>query len=360
MTSSPEDGPVEGKVIDIEALDDTPELIEEAEAVDAVVLGTPPAAAVLEIPVGKTPGVSADDLHAEAGRKVLRFHLARMIAREPGAREGDDPEELHAMRVSTRRMRAAWRVFGDGFRPERTRRYRRRLRLVAARLGTVRDLDVLLLATEAFAETLPVTEKGGLEPLLGSWREQRDTGRKLLVRELDSAGHRRFVEAYTEFVMTPGLDVQPVDPTRPHRVRDTAGSRIWLAYEQVRAYEAVLKWADVPTLHQLRIEAKRLRYTLEFVREALGPEGPALISRVVALQDHLGAMNDAEVAAHMARTFLVEHSGQLSDAESAAIGRYLVAREREVARLKRTVGVPWRGIAGLTFRRALGRTLAAL
>ena len=134
--------------------------------------------------------------------------------------------------------------------------------------------------------------------------------------------------------MTPGLDVQPVDPTRPHRVRDTAGSRIWLAYEQVRAYEAVLKWADVPTLHQLRIEAKRLRYTLEFVREALGPEGPALISRVVALQDHLGAMNDAEVAAHMARTFLVEHSGQLSDVESAAIGRYLVAREREVARLQ--------------------------
>ncbi len=360
MTSSPEDGPVEGKVIDIEALDDTPELIEEAEAVDAVVLGTPPAAPLLEIPVGKTPGVAADDLHSEAGRKVLRFHLARMIAREAGTREGDDPEELHAMRVSTRRMRAAWRVFGDGYRPERTRRYRRRLRLVAARLGTVRDLDVLLHATEAFAETLPVTEKGGLEPLLASWREQRDAGRKLLIRELDSAGHRRFVEAYTEFVMTPGLDVQPVDPARPHRVRDTAGSRIWLAYEQVRAYEAVLKWADVPTLHQLRIEAKRLRYTLEFVREALGPEAPALISRVVALQDHLGAMNDAEVAGHMARTFLVEHSGQLSDAESAAIGRYLVAREREVARLKRTVGVPWRGIAGLTFRRALGRTLAAL
>ncbi len=70
------------------------------------------------------------------------------------------------MRVATRRMRAAWRVFGDGFRPERTRRYRRRLRLVAARLGTVRDLDVLLETTEAFAETLPTSEKGGLEPLL--------------------------------------------------------------------------------------------------------------------------------------------------------------------------------------------------
>ena len=39
---------------------------------------------------GKTPGVLADDHLAEAGRKVLRFHLARMVAREAGTREGTD------------------------------------------------------------------------------------------------------------------------------------------------------------------------------------------------------------------------------------------------------------------------------
>ncbi len=283
-----------------------------------------------------------------------------MMAREAGTREGVDPEELHAMRVSTRRMRAAWRVFGDGFRPDRTARFRKRLRIVAARLGTVRDLDVLIQATEAFAAALPALERDGLDPLLDSWREQRDAGRRLLVNELDSGGYQRFLEDYRDFAVTPGAAVRPVDPTSPHRVRDTAGSRIWLAYEHVRAYESVLKWADVPTLHQLRIEAKRLRYTLEFVREALGPEAPALISRVVALQDHLGAMNDADVAAHMARAFLVEHAGDLNDLQASAISRYLVFREREVARLKRTVGVPWRSVAGLTFRRALGRTIAAL
>ena len=58
----------------------------------------------------------------------------------------------------------------------------------------------------------------------------------------------------------------------------------------------------------------------------------------MALQDHLGLMHDADVAADLARDFLVEHAGDLSDAESAAIGRYLVSREREVARLRRTVG----------------------
>ena len=358
---SSEDGPVEGTVIDLEALDDTPELIEEAEAVPAPILGTPSNAELVgTIPVGKSPGIAADDLHAEAGRKVLRFHLARMLAREDGTREGTDPEELHGMRVSTRRMRAAWRVFGDGFRPDRTSKFKRRLRSVAARLGTVRDLDVLIEATSQFAESLPSGERAGLDPLIDSWREQRDAGRRLLIRELDSTGYRRFVEEYSEFVLTPGAYVFHVDPTSPHRVRDTAGSRIWEAYERVRAYESVLKWADVPTLHQLRIEAKRLRYTLEFVREALGPEAPALIGRVVALQDHLGAMNDAEIGAHMARAYLVEHAGELTDAQSSAISRYLVTREREVARLKRTVGVPWRSVAGLTFRRALGRTIATL
>ena len=158
----------------------------------------------------------------------------------------------------------------------------------------------------------------------------------------------------------PGRDVLVVDSTLPHRVRDTAASRIWTAYEHVRAYEAVLRWADVATLHQLRIAAKRLRYTLEFVREPLGPDAAPLIARIVSLQDHLGFMNDAEVAATMARAFLVEHGNELTEAEAQAIGRYLVSREREVARLKRNVGSAWRGVAGPTFRRALGRTVAIL
>jgi len=96
------------------------------------------------------------------------------------------------------------------------------------------------------------------------------------------------------------------------------------------------------------------------VREALGPESDPLIERVTALQDHLGLMNDADVTASMTRTFLVEHAGELSPIESAAIGRYLVDREREVARLRRTIGATWRGVAGARFRRSLGRVVAGL
>jgi len=312
------------------------------------------------LPVSKSAGVTADDHIAEAGRKVMRFHLARMLAREAGTRAGADAEELHAMRVATRRQRAAWRVFGPAFRQGRTRRYRRGLREVAARLGAVRDLDVLLEAADHYRDGLPAVEQRALEPLLDDWREHREAARQLLIRELDSDAYRRWVDDYRDFVRTDGMGVLPVGPVQPHRVRDVMPSAIWAAYEGVRAYEPVLRWADVETLHDLRIAGKWLRYTIEFVREALGPEATQIIERVTALQDHLGLMHDADVSASMARAFLVEHAGELSSIESAAIGRYLVNREREVARLRRTLNNPWRAVDGPSFRRALGRVVAGL
>jgi CHAD domain-containing protein len=310
--------------------------------------------------VGKTPGVVGDDTLAEAGRKVMRFHLARMLDREPGVRSGHDVEDIHKMRVATRRQRAAWRVFGEAYRKGRTKSYRNGLRDIARRLGAVRDLDVLLEGIDAYRADQAATEQRALEPLIASLRRHRDDAHALLLRDLDTPAYRRFVDDYVDFVRTEGVGAKAVAPSVPYRVRETAPSRIWGAYEHVRSYEPILRWADVPTLHELRIAGKWLRYSLEFVQEPLGADAAPLIARVTALQDHLGLMNDASVAASMARTFLVEHTSDLSPTENAAIGRYLVDREREVARLRRTIGPTWRRVAGLGYRRALGRVVAGL
>jgi len=357
-SASAEGAAAEGTAPDGTAPDGAPAHGAPADGAPAEGAAAPDPAAGLV--VGRTPGVTAEDVVAEAGRKVLRFHLARLIAREAGTRSGEDPEELHAMRVATRRMRAAWRVFGDGFRPQGTRRYRTRLRDVAAKLGAVRDIDVLVLALEAYRAPLPAAERAALQPLVDDWLAEREAARAVMVRELDSNGYRRFVEDYRAFVLTPGAGALVVSPTEPHHVRDTAGSRIWHAYEGVLAYGPVLRWADVPTLHQLRIAGKWLRYTLEFVAEAMGPDAKALIERVVAMQDHLGLMNDAEVAAMKARALLVARSGTLTAAQAAAIARYLNANEREVARLKRGAAAVWRGVSSVAFRRALGRAVATI
>ena len=310
--------------------------------------------------VGKSPGVLGEDTLAEAGRKVMRYHLARMLDREPGVRTGHDIEDIHKMRVATRRQRAAWRVFGEAYRKRRTKDYRDGLRDIARRLGAVRDLDVQLEGIDAYRADQAVVEQRAIEPLIASLQRHRDDAHGLLLRELDGPGYERFVDDYLDFVRTEGAAAKPVSATAPHRVRDTAPSRIWGAYEQVRSYEPILRWADVETLHELRIAGKWLRYSLEFVQEPLGDGAAPLIARVTALQDHLGLMNDASVAASMARTFLVEHAGDLSATENAAIGRYLVDRERQVARLRRTIGPTWRRVAGLAYRRALGRVVAGL
>jgi CHAD domain-containing protein len=312
-------------------------------------------------PDARTIGIQAADGMPEAARKVLEFHFRRLKNREAGVRAGSDPEELHNMRVAARRMRAAWRVFDGSFKAGKTRRLRRRLGVVADRLGTVRDLDVLLAHLEAYRDGLEPVQRPGLDPLISLWRRQRTGAREQLIDELDSREYEGFVDDMDEFLES-GANAAAtlVAPTSPHRVRDRAPSQIWSCYEAVRVYELVLPWADIETLHALRISTKWLRYTLEFFGELLGPDSERLLSRVVALQEHLGDLHDADAAAKLTRDVLVARAGELSRPELESIGAYLQSREREVARRRRALGPVWRAVNGAPFRRALGRATASL
>src|SRR5450759_4776517 len=222
--------------------------------------------------LGRTPVVRGGDPWAEAGRKVLRFHLARMLARVPGVVAGEDPEQVHAMRVAARRMRAAWRVFGDGFEREARRRYQRDLREIGGRLGAVRDLDVLLEILSAYEAQRSNRGRASLRPIRDAWVAERETRRVELIDLLGSE----------EFTGTEGLAVVPIAPHTPGLVRTRMPATAWAAYQAVWAFDDHIGQADLATLHQLRIAGKWLRYTLEFAREALEPEATPLIRRVAA------------------------------------------------------------------------------
>jgi CHAD domain-containing protein len=71
---------------------------------------------------------------------------------------------------------------------------------------------------------------------------------------------------------------------------------IYTRLASVRAFNAILPDASIEQLHGLRIEFKKLRYTIEFFREVLGEEARAVIDDLKALQDHLGDLNDAQGA----------------------------------------------------------------
>jgi CHAD domain-containing protein len=308
--------------------------------------------------IGRTPDVRADDAWAEAGRKVLRFHLAKMLARVPGVIAGEDAEEVHAMRVAARRMRAAWRVFGDGFEREAMRRYRRELRDVGARLGAVRDLDVLIEILVVYGGQRSARQRAGLEPLLAAWRAEREARRVDLVEALGSERFAEFIGDYEMFAETPGYASIAIPPHTPGLVRHRMPATIWAAYQAVWAFDSDLGTADLATLHELRIAAKWLRYTLEFVREPLEPEVTALIRPVVALQDHLGDQHDQHVAGLLAREFAT--STIPTDAQAKSIEKFVVHLDQGVERLGRTFGSTWRPIAASTYRRGLGRAIARL
>jgi len=320
-----------------------------------------PKAVAAPKPGPRTIGIVADDSMPEAAGKVLRFHFSRMQRREAGTRAGADAEDLHEMRVATRRMRAAWRVFDGAFKAGKTKKMRRHLETIADRLGAVRDLDVLIDGLDAYRLGLDEGQRPGLDPLLSLWRRQRAAARTLLLGELDSNRYASFVKEMEEFLDAGSNAAAAVaTPTSPHRVRDRVASELWACYEAVRAYELVYEWADVETLHELRIATKWLRYSLEFFGETLGPDSARLLQRVVALQDHLGCLHDADVASKLARDVLVARAGELSKTETEVIGAYLHSREREVARRRRALGPIWRAVNGAPFRRGLGRATAAL
>jgi CHAD domain-containing protein len=309
--------------------------------------------------LGRTPGVRGSDPWAEAGRKVLRFHLARMLARVPGVVAGEDPEEVYAMRVAARRMRAAWRVFGDGFEREARRRYQRDLREIGGRLGAVRDLDVLLEILSAYEAQRSNRGRVGLRPLRDAWLAEREARRVELVDLLGSEAFARFVAEYEEFAETEGLAAVPVAPHSPGLVRTRMPAMAWAAYQAVWAFDDHVGRADLTTLHQLRIAGKWLRYTLEFAREALEPEATPLIRRVVALQDHLGTQHDLHVAATLARAMALGMPA-LSKHELTSIDRFAHQLDDGVVRLGRTFERAWRPLVAPDYRRRLGRALARL
>jgi CHAD domain-containing protein len=338
--------------------DDLPSVNQPNEAPDVAASARPEKP---EKPTARNIGIQAADSMPEAARKVLAFHFRKLKNREAGTRSGSDPEELHNMRVAARRMRAAWRVFDGSFKPGRTRKLRRRLGIVADRLGAVRDLDVLIANLDEYRAGLEEAQRPGLEPLFSLWRKERNDARSQLMAELDSREYATFLDDMGDFLESGANSAATIAaPTTPHRVRDRAPSEIWSSYESVRVYELVLPWADVETLHELRICTKWLRYALEFFGELLGTDSELLLTRVALLQDHLGMLHDADVAAKLTRDVLVSRAGELTKAETDAIGAYLQSREREVARRRRALGPVWRAVDGAPFRRALGRATASL
>jgi CHAD domain-containing protein len=229
---------------------------------------------------------------AEGARTVVLGLLAE--ARERTGRLGmpDDEEALHDFRVSVRRLRSAlrtWReVLGRAVRDKDLRRLRR----VARSTGDARDTEVLLAWIGQAAADLPPSQRTAV-----AWLERR-----LALPEGD-AGLQREAERLVEAAdgLSRRLGRQRIVPSgEPFGA--TVAVRI---REQVRAVAGLLARVegldDAPEAHRARIRGKRLRYLLEPLQHAPGPSPVRALKALKRLQDLLGELNDARVAAEVLR-----------------------------------------------------------
>jgi triphosphatase len=289
----------------------------------------------------------------EVAFAILRRHFATMLAHEPGVRLGEDPEELHDMRVATRRLRAALKLY-KGVLPKRAERYERDLRFFAGALGEVRDLDVHLERLDAEA----ARNGEALEEVSAALVERRAEARRRMPEVLGSDRYEGFAASFSG-TLRRGRSPAPAGP-----ILEVAPDLVRRRYKKVRKDVEALDGESPPEdFHDLRKKGKRLRYALEPLRGIYGKPSEKMVELLKAVQDDLGDHQDLIVAAGLMRELGV--SGDLPPRVAFSLGAMAERYAREAAEIRagflgsgllRTLegGKPWKRLRKTMRKKAGG------
>lgn len=249
-------------------------------------------------PVRAAPiALAGADAPAAAFNRIALSCLDHLQQNHPGAIASDDPEYIHQMRVATRRLRAALRLFEPLLPPEFAAPIVAPLRELMAVLGQARDLDVLLAEiAEPVLEALP--DEPRLAALVGIITERRFDRRRAAVDFLRAPRFGAIVLEVLE-----ALHGQAMPKVGPGGTAADSGETVTLAAfaedrlrrlrKKVLELAARARTDDPPSLHALRIGIKRLRYALEFFAPLASPKAMRrMLGHLATLQDTLGQIND--------------------------------------------------------------------
>jgi CHAD domain-containing protein len=273
---------------------------------------TPERLGLAPLPVPAT----AKDPVARHVRAALHTQTLAMLHYEPGTRTGEDPEDLHQMRVSVRRLRAVLKSAPQSV-PD-SDRLRAELGWFGAALGPVRDLDVLIDRLRAESDDFPDDERGVAATLLDGLVNERIAARERLTSALNSSRYRTLLGHLAQAANS------PIDPTA---AESELMDLVRAPYRKLRRAVRALP-ADPPDeqLHRLRILGKRLRYAAELVKPITGRQLKELVRASKELQEVLGEHQDACVAEQEVRR-LVAAQGDVVDWDLVFVAGRLVERE---------------------------------
>jgi CHAD domain-containing protein/CYTH domain-containing protein len=237
------------------------------------------------------------DLSAPRAARWLALHfLDEADAARVRLDDPDDAEALHDFRVAIRRLRSTLRAYADHVDESIGGRDRRRLRKLAHATGDSRDGEVLIEWVESRRDGIPADGTAGAD-WLGKRLRKRQAKLGTALREEvahDFSRERRRLQDRLEHYTS---HVSVDDPRELPRMSLVLADLVELHSSQLRERLGEVRGVEMQEVaHEGRIAAKRLRYLVEpFSGET--PGAAALVKRIKALQEVLGQMHDAHVAA---------------------------------------------------------------
>ena len=205
--------------------------------------------------------------------------------------EAGDPEGIHQLRVSLRRLRSAL-LFLQPHLGSRAGALNREARRALRRLGPARDLDVFLL------ETLPpvIDANPGDSSLLrlrDAARERRDAAHASARKLILGRRFNRFVLDLLQVAHSGGLVARESGETLVETAQDRLAARYRSLMKAGKGFDRLGELER----HRVRIAVKKLRYACDYSRSLFpGPTVDTYLRGLSVLQDDLGGLNDAAVA----------------------------------------------------------------
>jgi CHAD domain-containing protein len=287
-------------------------------------------------------GISAAQPFADAQRALLRRSFAAALEQEPRVRAGS-VAAVHDMRIAMRHLEVllrAWRGYG----PAWAMGARPRVRALIGALGAVRDADVQL-GFLARQDGLAALE--AIEPIRARLQAEREKAQARLRLVLDSPAIRSWRQGWTQH-----LEAHSPGSVRAQRAATAAVARgsIRHAARSLRKRARRIEDASPPQdFHQVRIRAKRLRYTLDAYASLYGDAALSYTEALGKLQTVLGELHDATVRE---RRFaqLVEATPALSAATSFLAGRLVGQDARALMRGRRKFAKAYRRVSRQRWR----------
>lgn len=262
-------------------------LLSKAERGYRLFLDTP----ATPVKAGGAP-IHAGDTPLAAFRLIALDCLSHLQHNHGGAVHSENPEYVHQMRVATRRLRAALRMFRPvlpaGFEEQLVPPMRELMRS----LGQARDLDVLMSEIVApVAKALP--DEPRLTDLAGAITNRLYTARAGIRHTLRQPAYGGFLLTAASMLQQPPFVEPPVDDAEAPMLLQFADRRLRKLQRRILELAEAARVDYPPSLHELRIAIKRLRYAIEFFGPMMpGKSGTAAIKRLAGLQDELGQLND--------------------------------------------------------------------